>query len=143
MQEAHSTLTTESQWKRVWVGDILFNHGASNSTGVVVLIKHTANIKITKKVEIILGRVTLLEVEYESIKHCLINVYSPNNDDVKFLKKSNSCHPGTRYVSSAGDWNTVLNNALVKKSWAVTHANHKSQNFLNSMINDYGFSDVF
>ena len=47
------------------------------------------------------------------------------------------------YVILAGDWNTVLDNNLDKQGGAATHANHKSQNFLNDMISDYGFSDVF
>ena len=75
VQEAHSTPHTESAWKRAWGGEVLFNHGASNSTGVVMLIKHGVKIKIVNQVDIILGRATLLEVEYDSIKYCLVNVY--------------------------------------------------------------------
>ena len=146
LQEAHSTPSTEAAWRKAWGGEILFNHGASNSTGVVVLIKPKLNLKIIKQVDIILGRVILLEVEYDSINYCLVNVYSPNNDDVEFLKNiflETLGRSRDDYVIFAGDWNTVLNNTLDKLGGASKHANYKSQKFLNDMINDYGFSDIF
>ena len=82
-----NSVLTWLKGKRAWGGEVLFNHGASNSTGVVMLIKHGVKIKIVNQVDIILGRATLLEVEYDSIKYCLVNVYGPNNDDIEFLKK--------------------------------------------------------
>ena len=88
----------------------------------------------------------LLEVEYDSIKYCSVNVYGPNNEDIEFLKKvflETLGRSRDDYVILAGDWNTVLDNNLDKQGGAATHANHKSQNFLNDMISDYGFSDVF
>ena len=145
LQEAHSTPNTEAAWKKAWGGDILFNHGASNSTGVVVLVKPNVNIKIINQVDIILGRVMLLEVEYNSMNYCLVNVYSPNNDDVDFVKTvflETLGRSRDDYVILVGDWNTVLNNTLDKLGGAANHANYKSQKFLNDMINDYGFSDV-
>ena len=38
VQETHSTPGTERDWKRDWGGEIFFNHGASNSTGVAILV---------------------------------------------------------------------------------------------------------
>ena len=39
LQETHSTLELENEWKKMWDGEIYFSHGASNATGVVILIK--------------------------------------------------------------------------------------------------------
>ena len=41
------------------------------------------------------------------------------------------------------DWNTVLNNDLDKLGGAQNHANHKSQEFINNIVSDYGLSDIF
>ena len=62
------------------------DHGASNSTGVAILMKRNANIHIKNQVNIIPGRVILLEVECDSVNYCLVNIYSPNNDDVDLLE---------------------------------------------------------
>ena len=40
----------------------------------------------------------------------------------------------------AGDWNTVLNNDLDKMGGSPVHASQKSQQFINSINEDYGFS---
>ena len=39
LQETHSTLELENEWEKMWDGEIYFSHGASNSTGIVILIK--------------------------------------------------------------------------------------------------------
>ena len=98
-------------------GDVFFNHGTSNSTGVAILFKRNTNIKIISHKIIIQGRVILLEVDCDSVMYCLVNVYSPNNDDVDFLKTVFLETLGWSrddFVIVAGDWNTVLNNDLEK-----------------------------
>ena len=85
VQETHSTYATESEWRRVWGGEIVFNHGTSNSTGIAILIKRNSGVKILKNKSIVQGRATLLEIEWDSINFCLVNLYAPNNDDMDFL----------------------------------------------------------
>ena len=43
----------------------------------------------------------------------------------------------------AGDWNTVLNDNLDKMGGAAQHANKNYQNYINTMISDYGLCDIF
>ena len=146
LQETHSTPNTERDWENLWGGKILFNHGASNSTGVAILVKRNASIQIKKHVNIIPGRVILLEVECDSVNYCLVNIYSPNNDDVDFLKTvflETLGRSRDDLLIMAGDWNTVLNNDLDKLGGAQNHANHKTHEFINNIVSDYGLSDVF
>ena len=111
------------------LGDkIIFSNDASNSTGVAILIKHNANIHIKNQVNIIPGRVILLEVECDSVNYCLVNINSPNNDDVNFLKTvflETSGRSRDDFLIMAGDWNTVLNNDIDKIGGVQNHANHK------------------
>ena len=97
----------------LWKGRVLDDHGASNSTDFVIIIKHNVHIKTVKEVNIILDRGTLLRVEYDSIHYSLVIVYSSNNDDVEFLKKAFLKTLGRDhddFVILSSDWNTVLDN---------------------------------
>ena len=147
LQENHSTPLTEAMWRNSWEGEVIFNHGTSSSNGVAILIKRNiANFKVVNHRNVGEGRAILLEVEYNSLKLCLVNVYCPNNDDVEFLQNLFHETLGRARddeVIMAGDWNTVLQNELDKIGGAATHANKKCQQFLNNIINNYGFSDIF
>ena len=149
LQETHSTTENEEAWKKHWDGDIIFNHGSSNSTGVAILIKRSAlrEVKIIKHVYLEQGRALLLEIKNQGNIFTLINIYCPNNDDADFINKTfldsismadqNSC------LIFGGDWNTVMDNLLDKHGGARKHSSVKSQSLLNSLIADWGFSDIF
>ena len=38
LQETHSSAQTEAAWRTAWEGDIIFNHGSTNSTGTAILV---------------------------------------------------------------------------------------------------------
>ena len=147
LQETHTTPLVERVWKLEWEGDIVFNHGTSNSTGVAILIRNnTTNLKLESHRHISNGRATLIEIEYDSLKLCIVNVYCPNNDDVPFLENiflETISRSRDDQVIFVGDWNTVLNNMLDKQGGSAAHANSRCQNFLNEVISDYGFTDIF
>ena len=146
LQETHSTVELEDEWKKEWEGDIHFSHGASNSTGVAILIKNKENITIDKARDICQGRVLLIEVTYNSVKYCLVNNYSPNKDDHEFIENLflEALGRGREdHLIMAGDWNAVLNNDLDKLGGATCHANKYYQSYINTMINDYGLTDIY
>ena len=37
LQETHSTVKTETQWKNEWGAEIITSHGSSNARGVAIL----------------------------------------------------------------------------------------------------------
>ena len=39
LQETHSDVTSETEWKTDWGGNIIFSHGNTNSLGVAILLK--------------------------------------------------------------------------------------------------------
>ena len=89
LQETHSTIEAEDTWKKVWGGDqVYFSHGASNSTGVAILLKKNENIEVNEIRTICQGRVLLMEITHNKVKYCLVNIYSPNRDDQRFILKN-------------------------------------------------------
>ena len=56
-----------------WEGKIYFSHGASNSTGVAILIKNNVDVEVCKVKHITQGRALLLEIKYNSVQYCLVN----------------------------------------------------------------------
>ena len=62
LQETHSTLVLENTWKKEWGGTIYFSHGATNSTGVAILIKDNKSIEVNNVRTIREGRVLLIEI---------------------------------------------------------------------------------
>ncbi len=46
LQETHSIISDELEWKEEWEGDIIFNHCESNSRGVRILFKKDCGYKL-------------------------------------------------------------------------------------------------
>ena len=62
-------------------GNIVFNHGTSNSTGIAILFNHSivGDINILNTVHITPGRATLLDIEKGGTVFGIINVYCPKS----------------------------------------------------------------
>ena len=125
----------------MWEGEIYFSHGASNSTGVAILIKKNEDIKVGNIRTICQGR----EITHKNVNYCLVNNYSPNNDDQQFIENIflETHRSRDDYLIMAGDWNTVLDNNLDKLGGAAQHANKNYQNYINTIISDYGLCHIF
>ena len=148
IQETHSTKHTENDWSKSWEGDILFNHGQSNSTGVSILFKKgvLGDIKILNHVNIVPGRAMIVEIDYLGTIFGLVNVYCPNSDDTDFLNKVflEACSiSNSENLILGGDWNTVIDNELDKTGGAPAHSNKNCQALLNSIMADWGLSDIY
>ncbi len=104
LQETHSTIQTENQWKHEWGGNIVFclfvclfvcfSHGTSNGEGVAVIFRN----------------------------RCNIDVYAPNSDSdqVDFYTKildlyNNNSFDVNQRVIMGGDFNCVINAKLDKR----------------------------
>ena len=148
LQESHSTLSTEKEWLNKWDGEIIFNHGESNSTGIAILIRHNilSHIKILDFVHIVPRSATLVDIESGGIVFGLVNIFCPNNDDTSFINNVflEACaSTNSENLIFAGDWNTVLDNSTDKSGGATEHKNTKCQSLLNNIMGDWGFIDVF
>ncbi|KAL5257678.1 hypothetical protein ACHWQZ_G012561 [Mnemiopsis leidyi] len=143
--ESHSVPATEDSWRRSWEGDIYFNHGSSNSTGVTFLVKSNSDIKICSHKIIVQGRVSLLEIEHDSTNYCLVNVYCPN-DNVTHVVESTFLNTLSRtrddFCIFGGDWNTILDNNMDKHGGNRAHSNNNRQILLHQMMADHGLCDI-
>ena len=63
LQETHSTIATENQWKNEWDAEMITSHGGSNSRGVTILIKNGFDCTIYRKILDPLGRYIILKAQ--------------------------------------------------------------------------------
>ncbi|NQY31445.1 MAG: endonuclease/exonuclease/phosphatase family protein, partial [Flavobacteriaceae bacterium] len=80
MQETHSTLSCEDEWKKECDGDLLFSHGSSESKGVLIGFTKNLDITIDQTSNDKSGRILISDVTVNSIKYTLINLYNANTE---------------------------------------------------------------
>ncbi len=111
VQETHSTIERENQWKNEWGGRIYFSHGASNARGVGIFFKNNVNVNVLSEVQDQQGRFVILDTEINGIKISLANIYGPNSDDpdffTDFIEKIESVENENKIIG--GDFNLVMN----------------------------------
>ena len=121
LQETHTTLVSETQWKKEWGGDIEFSHGSCGSRGVAILFPPKMDVTINSKSFDTLGRLLLLDTTIDDQNIILINVYAPTkdkpNEQIEFLQTiKDKCSDITdKNIVIGGDLNTYLNPKLDKK----------------------------
>ena len=81
MQETHSTVNSEKQWKAEWGAPLELAHGSSNPRGVAILFRKGFDCKIIKKIIDPSGRYIRIQAQINDENYFLVNVYSPNNDN--------------------------------------------------------------
>ena len=60
LQETHSTIKTDTQWKNEWGANIITSHGSSKARGVSILIKNGFDCTIHQKILDPLGLISNL-----------------------------------------------------------------------------------
>ena len=81
LQETHSKIKTDTQWKNEWDANIITSHGSSNALGVSILIKNDFDCTIHQKIlDGPLGRFIVLKADIKDKTYVLLNVYAPNKD---------------------------------------------------------------
>ncbi|NQY31506.1 MAG: hypothetical protein HRT69_18825 [Flavobacteriaceae bacterium] len=80
LQETHSTLSCEENWKRECEGNLLFSHGTSNSTGVLIGFTKNFDVTIDQTTSDKNGRILISDVTVNSVKYRLINIYNDNTE---------------------------------------------------------------
>ena len=80
LQETHSVVNLEKEWKLQWGGEIHFSHGTTNSTGCAIAFSNNFPVKILNQAKDDNGRLLILEVSFNDEKFLLINLYNANNE---------------------------------------------------------------
>lgn len=76
LQETHSTLRTETQWKNEWGAKLITSHGSCNSRGVAILMKYGIDCKIRRENIDPLGRFIILKADIKTNCMCS-SIYMP------------------------------------------------------------------
>lgn len=77
LQETHSTLVNEPDWKREWAEKQSLSHRSSNSGGVGVLFSKDFAPLFTSVEEPIKGQFLKINTEFENVMLVFVNVYAP------------------------------------------------------------------
>ena len=110
LQETHSTVECEVQWRTEWGGDIYYSHGTNVARGTCILIKKNLNRIIHDATTDTNGRYTILDIEIGNGRFTLASIYGPNSDDSDFfldlVSTIENIENDNRILG--GDWNIVL-----------------------------------
>ena len=109
LQETHSTLNDELNWRGEWGADIYYSHGDSESRGVAIGFNIPFDHKVNDAHRDREGRYIILDMDINSVRCLIVNVYAPNSDDAEFfanlIDKIQSL--GCLNVIWGGDFNLV------------------------------------
>lgn len=70
MQETHSTVKTETQWKNEWGAEIITSHGSYNACGVAILIKAGFDCSIHQQILDPMGRYIIVKAVSKIKRMC-------------------------------------------------------------------------
>jgi len=147
IQETHSTPVNEERWRSEWGGPILFNHGSSNSRGLMVLFQENVLYTVHQTLRDDSGRWIILDVTIDSFRFCLVNIYAPNTDDPSFFVDiENNVQAFTTsglYSVIVGDFNTVLDVKMDRAGHQVSNYHPKSLLAINSLCANLDLIDAY
>ena len=86
LQETHSTVRDEIEWKNDFKGEMFFSHGKSNSCGVLICYLGNKDIKIKNKLCDKEGRILILSISIDNQDLVLVNFYNSNLESEQLNK---------------------------------------------------------
>lgn len=145
LQETHSDMVDEIDWRMWWEGNIYFSHGSNLSGGVAILFGKNINMNVVSTCEIEKGRGLVVQVEIMGSLFVFINVYAPNNgaERIHFFKKVNDglkVFDKNVFLILGGDWNCTLDFTVDRNGEEPCPP---SINVLSDIIRDYDLFDVW
>ena len=116
LQETHLKASLYQDWLDEWGEQALFSGNKTKSEGVCILFKSDVLIKIVKHLDLITGRLQVVDITHNDKPITLINIYGPNNDDITLFNKLHEylSENEDRTFIIGGDFNTVLDTTLDK-----------------------------
>lgn len=118
VQETHSDVKNEVEWKMGWRSDLFMSHGTNVSGGVAILFSKTINITTVSVNEIERGRVLAVQAIINGFVFVFINIYAPNTgaERIQIFKKlheflKQNCDENV-WLILGGDWNCTVDFTL-------------------------------
>ena len=145
LQETHCIKEDEQRWKKEWEGDILFSHGSRDAQGVMVLLKNNPAVKVINvSTGEDKGRVLYVTVNIYGIETLLVNIYAPNEDDVKFYERVfiKIREYELEHVVVGGDFNLVLDISVDKKG-GLAKTNEKARDCVLKFMETLELFDIW
>jgi exonuclease III len=150
LQETHSCVLDEGNYRNTWGQNIYFSHGETNSKGVCIIFPKN----FTGTSELIYtdlnGRILIVKVSVNKEEYILCNIYCPvssaETEQLNTLDKLNA--ELLDYINErlilCGDWNVTMNSQLDKKSEATNLCtNITFREHLKNFITEYEMSDCW
>ena len=144
-QESHSTESDENKWRTEFDGEIIFNHGSSDSRGVCILIRKYMSYEIHDIKRDNHGRYIIADITINNKRMTLGNLYGPNKDDALFFNEF--IHHTETYTNDnrviGGDFNCILNPVLDKKGGRPGHPHIRSRNVILDYMDETELVDIW
>ncbi len=150
LQETHCTKKDEKIWLDSWKGKIYFNHGTSQSAGVVILFPQNLDFELCEKKADLNGRLLITKSKIDNTTYVLCNIYAPTrqhktdqNHFIKYLKETLIPYANEN-ILLGGDFNFYLDLKLDK----IDNMSNKSDNIIYrkeiiSMLDSMNLTDCF
>ena len=144
LQETHLEHKFETEWLSEWGHEGFFSGTKSNSEGIGILFDKSFSFKVIKYVDLVPGRLQVIEISHNDREITFINIYGYNSDHTSLFEKLDT------YINEfedknfiiGSDFNTVLNHELDKKH-GISETHKKCRSFLNNFINTNELSDIW
>ena len=125
-------------------GDVIFAHGETNARGTAILVKKGFPCKIDKIQVDHEGRSVSCMITHNDINVALTNIYAPNKDSPGFYEeKINYTVAMHERAIIVGDFNTVIDPTIDRRSGSKINVNPKSTVKLNELMKTHILEDVW
>lgn len=81
LQEMHSSAASAHIWRSEWGGDVIFNHGSSNSRGVMILFRRGLDPTINSSASDDEGRILLVDLTLDNAQYVVGSLYAPTSEN--------------------------------------------------------------
>lgn len=144
LQETHSDISNETEWRKEWKGEICFSHGSNLSAGVAILFSEFFKPDYFKVIDVFRGRILTVEANFKNNSFIFINIYAPNNaqdrsDMFTVLDKMLAGCGAQEIVIIGGDWNCTVDYKVDRNNLEPSPQSAKQ---LLHIIESYNLVDV-
>ena len=119
LQETHSSINDEKNWRDEFKGELFFSHGKTNSCGVAIGYFESQQFTIESKKTENGGRILVLEAPLEDKKYIFINIYNSNteSEQMETLENLNRIlntidYSHEKHIILGGDLNMFFDSSL-------------------------------
>ena len=144
LQETHSTPDDEQLWNNEWGSAGHYSHGTSAAQGVAIFIKKGSCIETEIVHSDKDGRILTIKVQKNEYCLCILNIYGPNHEAPIFFKQAiEATYQTCDKIIVIGDFNTVMDHALDRRTEAGNVINPTTTKALNDICDQLSLQDIW